>query len=212
MLPRNAVRIDYVTIQRLTDGRCLVRGESAAWNCLTLEFFIPESICPAAAQYTPGEKGAKADHLWTYCAVNNNDGTERWYGFMTWEQREFFIELQKADGVGPGAAYKIMNSTSWSEISRLLRTNDQDGFRKMKGVGPKTADKLIPILFADKPKPAKAAGLTPEQKQAYNDAVAALTAMGVPKASASLRVTAAQGADLNASADALVRAALKNKS
>lgn len=209
MLPRNAVRIDRVTIQRLTDGRCLVRGEAAAWNVLTLEFFIPESACPAAPQHSPGEKGAEMDQLWVYCAVNGNDGTERWYGFASWAQREFFLQLMQADGVGPAAAYKAMNSNPWSTISRILETGDQTEFRQLKGIGPKTADKLIPILFKDKPAPTKARGLTDQQKQANADAVAALVAMGVKKTAASLRVTQAQEQNLDATADQLIRAALK---
>lgn len=209
MLPRNAVRIDQVTIQRLTDGRCLVRGEAAAWNVLCLEFFIPESICPAAPQYSPGELGAKLAQLWTYCAVNSNDGTERWYGFASWAQREFFLKLMEADGVGPAAAYKAMNSNPWAEISRILETGDQEGFRKLKAIGPKTADKLIPILFKDKPAQPKVRGLTDQQKQANADAVAALVAMGVKKLAASLRVTQAQEQNLDATADQLIRAALK---
>lgn len=209
MLPRNAVCVRNVFIQRLVDERCLVTGADHVWDRVVLEFFIPESVCPAAPQYTPGEKGAFAKELWTYCAVNNNDGTEKWYGFVTWEQREFFLCLMKADGVGPGSAYKIMNASPWNIIATALATNDQDGFRKLKGVGPKTADKLIPIVFKDKPATSAKAKLTEEQKLRNVDAVATLVALGRKKVEASVLVTDIQSNNPDMTTEQLVKAALK---
>ncbi len=65
------------------------------------------------------------------------------YGFAEEEEKLLFVQLISVNGVGPNTARVILSSLEPAEIkSAILQGNDLL-FRKVKGVGPKTAQRII---------------------------------------------------------------------
>ena len=71
------------------------------------------------------------------------------YGFGTAEELEVFDLLRGVTGVGPKSALGVLAAMSPAEISHAVAVEDDAAFRKVSGIGPKTA-KLIVVSLAGK--------------------------------------------------------------
>ena len=205
MLSRNTVCLRDVEVQNISNSpTCLV--SCSADRRQLVEVFIPKGEVRAAEQSAPLAAGHPQAELWLYCAVNGQDGTEKWFGISSWEQRQFFLQLMEADKVGATTAFSVLNANEWKTIKTVLEANDQDGFRKLKSVGPKTADKLIPIIFKDRNKSAK------RTASAREEVVGALVTLGYKKPDATIAVLKAQDiCGLDAASELLIKTALSRK-
>lgn len=105
------------------------------------------------------------------------------YGFTTKEERAFFRLLISVSGIGPGTAIKALACAQWEDLALMVANNDLVGFKKIKGIGPKTAQQIIYAL-EDKIdlEPTKASNRKPEFLDAMiKDAILALATLGFPK-------------------------------
>lgn len=102
------------------------------------------------------------------------------YGFMTKKERDAFILLISVSGVGPNIARMILSSMSVEEFSQAIASNNVAMFKTVKGVGGKTAQRII-VDLKDKIKVADDT-LLRETGQAtgevYDEALAALVMLG----------------------------------
>ena len=91
------------------------------------------------------------------------------FGFRTEEEKELFNLLREVNKIGPKTALSILSSSSAEEISAAISMGDSSFFKKVSGVGPKTAERIIIDL---KDKVTKIAGTTvqttPEDRQTMN--------------------------------------------
>lgn len=71
------------------------------------------------------------------------------YGFETEAELAVFGHLIAVSGVGPRSALGVLSELSPSEIVRAVASEDDKPFRKVSGIGPKTA-KLITVSLAGK--------------------------------------------------------------
>ncbi len=71
------------------------------------------------------------------------------FGFGSSEELEVFDLLRGVTGVGPKSALGVLAAMSPGEISRAVAIEDDAAFRKVSGIGPKTA-KLIVVSLAGK--------------------------------------------------------------
>lgn len=71
------------------------------------------------------------------------------FGFETEQELEIFGHLIGVTGVGPRSALGVLSGMSPSEIVRAVVAEDEKPFRKVSGIGPKTA-KLITVSLAGK--------------------------------------------------------------
>ena len=81
--------------------------------------------------------------LFIYMAVSEND--IRLFGFKTVEELDLFKMLITVSGVGPRTAAGILaesNSAS-ADIIKAIGNADVDFFKKIKGIGLKTAQRII---------------------------------------------------------------------
>ena len=65
------------------------------------------------------------------------------YGFVSPEEKEVFLKLIKVSGVGPKMAIGILSSMDIKQLAIAIATSDILTLSRCKGVGKKTAEKII---------------------------------------------------------------------
>ena len=68
------------------------------------------------------------------------------YGFATKQERESFLLLISVSGVGPNIARMILSSMSVDELSQAIVGSNVAMFKAVKGVGAKTAQRIILVI------------------------------------------------------------------
>lgn len=108
------------------------------------------------------------------------------FGFTSEEEKQLFIHLISVSGVGPGSAQLILSYMSPQETEMAILTEDLAAFKKVKGVGDKTARRILVDL---KDKISKGSGESPILPAQSNntmeeEALSALLALGFPRSQA----------------------------
>lgn len=136
------------------------------------------------------------------------------FGFETQEEIEVFGHLIAVSGVGPRSALGVLSALTPAEIARAVSSEDEKPFRKVSGIGPKTA-KLIAVSLAGKlPELAfggagEPAGADADPGLAAAEAVCdGLVGLGWGEADARQAVQDARDAGAPADSAGLLRAAL----
>lgn len=131
------------------------------------------------------------------------------YGFNSREERALFRQLISVSGIGANTANVMLSSMTVGEIIGAIRTGNAEAIRSVKGVGIKTAQRVI-IELKDK------VGLTGEAEDftvssgtAREEALAALVMLGFVKAQASKVLDKLVAAGGNKSVEELIKLALK---
>ena len=65
------------------------------------------------------------------------------YGFATKEEREMFNHLISVSGIGPNTAMIMLSSLSPEEVAHAIQTDDVKTIQGVKGIGIKTAQRVI---------------------------------------------------------------------
>ena len=65
------------------------------------------------------------------------------YGFIDENEREVFRKLISVSGVGPSTGRMIISSFSPGEIVELVQLGDVNAIKGVKGIGAKTAQRII---------------------------------------------------------------------
>lgn len=104
------------------------------------------------------------------------------YGFRLQSERQLFLLLISVSGIGANTARMIMSSYSAQEIQEMIATGNVSALNAIKGIGTKTAQRIIVDL---KDKIVKGVGgsdllnLIPnEQTEQKEEAVSALVMLG----------------------------------
>ena len=71
------------------------------------------------------------------------EDSQQLYGFRDRSAKRAFVELNKANGVGPKMALQILDTYSLEELSLFVAQNNHMAFTRVKGVGPKVAKRLL---------------------------------------------------------------------
>jgi len=77
----------------------------------------------------------------TYMAVSENE--IRLFGFENYEDLDLFKMLISVSGVGPKTAAGILAEKNGGEIMKAIGEADVEFFKKLKGIGLKTAQRII---------------------------------------------------------------------
>jgi Holliday junction DNA helicase RuvA len=130
------------------------------------------------------------------------------YGFATKEEREMFNYLISVSGIGPNIAMVMLSSMVPEEIAYAIQTEDVVTIQGIKGIGAKTAQRVILDL---KGKVMKIAGGI-ENSGALNntnrfDALTALVSLGFDKKAAEKAIDKLDSGDLPV--ETLIKEALK---
>jgi len=121
--------------------------------------------------------------LWTYLHVKEDSQTL--YGFFEQDERAVFKHLLSVSGIGPNTARLILSSMTSSEVRRAIAQENVIAFNKVKGVGPKTAKRVILDLKDKIVKEELTGGVTTIDKSSdvREEAIKALVALGFQRAS-----------------------------
>jgi holliday junction DNA helicase RuvA len=133
------------------------------------------------------------------------------YGFTSTAEREVFRQLISVSGVGPNTARMMLSSASPGEISDAIDRADVHFLQRIKGIGAKTAQRILVDL---KGKLSKELITAEKVGSGYNtkkeEALSGLVILGFSKTSAEkalLTIIAKEGTDL--AVEELIRHALK---
>lgn len=101
------------------------------------------------------------------------------YGFIDERERSLFRLLIGVSGVGANTARMILSSISAPELEQVISSGDPARLKAVKGVGIKTAQRII-VDLKDKIKPVDfTLPIQPEvNNEAFDEALAALVMLG----------------------------------
>lgn len=71
------------------------------------------------------------------------EDTHDLFGFFARGERELFLMLMTVSGIGANTARMIMSAYSASEIRQIIATGNSRALSQVKGLGPKTAQRII---------------------------------------------------------------------
>jgi len=132
------------------------------------------------------------------------------YGFGGREEREIFRMLISVSGVGANTARLILSSLSPDEISQAILAGNVTLLQGIKGIGAKSAQRIIIDL---KDKLGKGAGIDElffsQDNTSREEALSALVALGFPKKTVEKKVTRILSEQPELSVEEVVKAALK---
>lgn len=156
-------------------------------------------------------QGSDNCKLYTYFHVKE-DG-QALYGFYMEEEKVLFEKLISVSGIGPNLARMVLSSYPVHEIKEAILTEDEGKIKSIKGIGPKSAKRLI-LELKDKLTGESVKGVT-QAVSANNtlkdEALSALIMLGFSKAQAEKGMAKAltHEPSIN-SVEALIKETLKN--
>ena len=118
--------------------------------------------------------------LYTFHSVREDD--EVLFGFATQEEREMFSKVTSVSGVGPKTALAVLSGFTVGDLQLAIAQGDSKRIATVKGVGKKTAERIV-VELKDKVNPIEAlanstVASTGAQRTMLRDAMLALTALG----------------------------------
>ena len=129
------------------------------------------------------KNGSRFVCLQCYMAVRE-DGISL-YGFLTKEEKNMFLKLITISGVGPKAAIGILSGMEVYDLMRVIMASDIKALSKLKGVGKKTAERIVLELRGEIDaesreimESAKSAGADEALDADSADAISALRSLG----------------------------------
>ena len=156
-------------------------------------------------------KDLEEGKLYTHYVVKED--AHALYGFFDEEERAIFRHLISVNGIGPNTAILFLSSLSIDEIMNAIVTENVRVLQSVKGVGGKTAQRVI-IDLKDKINKMSLQNSMDKKNLSYNnnkfEALSALSSLGFSKNAAEMiidKIIKAEG--VNLSVEDLIKKALK---
>ena len=136
------------------------------------------------------------------------------YGFISKQERAIYRLLISVSGVGPNTARCIQSSLSPDELVAVISTGNDRQLKNVKGIGSKTAQRIIVDLKGKIGNLGIAAATATSsaivaQNENGDEAIQALVALGYPLANANKAITQLLQKDPEMSVQALIKAGLR---
>ena len=136
---------------------------------------------------------------------------ELYYGFATKDERALFRLLISVSGIGAGTARMMLSSMTSNEIRDAIIASDVNKIKSIKGIGLKTAQRLILELKDKIVKGGADSGIinTKPGSEIIEEATTALVMLGFTKANVTKALNAIEKEHPGASIEELIKFALK---
>ena len=144
------------------------------------------------------------------------EDTPEVYGFVTKTERQIFELLMTVSGIGAATARMILSAFTAEELRMLIATGNAKAMAKVKGLGTKTAERII-VDLKDKAikldlggDPTEIPMLAVEAESGVKaEAISALTMLGFAANASGKAVDKILKADPSLKVEAVIREALK---
>lgn len=148
------------------------------------------------------------------------EDTHTLYGFFEKKEKTLFMELIRVSGISAHTARIMLSAHPPEHLTQSIINKDSKALERIKGIGKKTAERIIlelneslnkklPELLPDSERTDPAPSLLPHQM--FYDATQALSSLGIPKVSAEKALKQAQQhlTDKDLSLELLIKTALQ---
>jgi Holliday junction DNA helicase RuvA len=193
--------IDYIkgSIEELSPTETTIENNGIGYKILI------------SLQTYEGLNGQKDTKVYIHHYLREDE--ELYYGFATKDERELFRLLIGVSGIGASTARMMLSSLTAEEIRNAILAEDINKIKSIKGIGLKSAQRLILEL---KDKVVKGAGTdtaalfpTSGTSTATDEAVTALVMLGFTKANVNKAVSAVLKEKPSASLEEIIKLSLK---
>lgn len=126
------------------EGRLIGKGDNRILllvNHIGYEILLPEVVMESIAAKSPGDDLA----LHIYYQQTERQPKPVLIGFNLEVEKEFFEHFISVEDIGPLKAVRALN-TSVRDIARAIEDRDVKKLRKLRGIGNRTAQKIIATL------------------------------------------------------------------
>jgi Holliday junction DNA helicase RuvA len=152
--------------------------------------------------------------LHTYLHITEN--AQVLFGFFDQQEKDLFLHLISVSGVGASTARMMLSGMQPQEIIRAIVNSDARLLEQIKGIGKKSAERLV-LELKDKLSKMTVTGTTASGGSTFTvstphqDAIQALMSLGIQKSTAEKAIDKTlQAASEGLSVEALIKLALKN--
>lgn len=153
-----------------------------------------------------------------YCTEIIREDTHEMYGFPTKGERTLFEMLMTVSGIGGNTARLILSAFAANDVRQIIATANVKALSSIKGLGPKTAQRIIvdlkdKVLKVDLGTPAGVLTFEEEPEvpdsEVKTEAVSALTMLGFAAAASAKVADKILKQEPNATVEQVIRQALK---
>lgn len=168
-----------------------------------------EVYCSGAA-FSKMREGAECE-VYTYLQVSEANGVAL-YGFSSAQEKAMFLKLISVSGVGPKVGIAILSQMNVNDVAIAVVTGDVKALSRVKGLGKKTAEKIIvelrdrvgaPIIGGSNAAETTAAV---GKSEGDEDAVVALISLGFTRAESERAVAKAKSGGAKTVEDIIMQA------
>ena len=198
---KNMIEFIQGKIEELTPTQAVVLKQGGVAYDLNISVYTYSAI-----------QGKEEARLYVYEAIRED--AYILYGFSGKQERELFLMLISVPGIGGASARMILSSFSPSELIGIISSGNDALLKKVKGIGAKTAQRIIVDLHdkiaksqSDESPLDLQAGI--QTGQVATEAVTALVTLGFPQAASQKVVQAILKEQDGLSVEAVIREALK---
>ena len=149
--------------------------------------------------------------VYIYHYMREREDIELYYGFATKDERELFELLISVSGIGVSSARMMLSSLSADEIRQAILSEDIVKIKSIKGIGQKSAQRMI-LELKDKivkGEGAESDGLIGNKNEDVEEASRALVMLGFSKPNVSKAIKTILKNNPNAKVEDIIKAALK---
>ena len=132
------------------------------------------------------------------------------YGFFDLAEKEIFMQLISVSGIGASTARVMLSYMRPEELAKAIIQGDTKTLEGIKGIGKKTAERMVLELRDKLAKHPLESNISPlKNNTLHQDALNALTALGISRQAASQAIEKTLAANPNLSVEELIKMALR---
>ncbi len=150
----------------------------------------------------------ESGQLLTYLHITDNGQTL--FGFAEAKEKELFLQLLSVSGIGAATARMILSGMKPAEIIKAVVQNNTKLLSSIKGIGKKTAERIVLELKDKFSKYGLESPLGETESSIESDAVNALNALGIGRPAAETIIKKIILSNPDISLENIIKQALKN--